>query len=55
MFESATSYWVFNPATATMGNLLIGAGLKLNTGSHMLRNIGLALDPATQEGNSPQK
>ncbi|MEO7989575.1 MAG: hypothetical protein ABI663_08550 [Chryseolinea sp.] len=39
-----TSYWVFNPATATKGNLLIGAGLKLNTGSHSVKDEALQLD-----------
>ncbi|HMI66532.1 MAG TPA: hypothetical protein VK517_10870, partial [Cyclobacteriaceae bacterium] len=42
------TYWVFNPATATNGNLLIGAGLKLNTGSHTAQDYGLALDPTTK-------
>ncbi len=42
------TYWVFNPATATKGNLLIGAGLKLNTGSHTAQDYGLALDPTTK-------
>jgi len=28
------NYWVFNPDKATKGNLNIGVGLKLNTGSH---------------------
>ena len=43
------TYWVFNPTTATMGNLLIGAGLKLNTGSHTAQDYGLALDPTTKQ------
>jgi hypothetical protein len=44
-----TTYWVFNPATATKGNLMIGAGLKLNSGSHSKKDEGLALDPNTKE------
>jgi hypothetical protein len=28
------NYWVFNPDKANKGNLMIGAGIKLNTGSH---------------------
>jgi hypothetical protein len=28
------NYWLFDPAKAMKGNLMIGAGLKLNTGSH---------------------
>src|SRR5260221_3088123 len=43
-----TTYWVFDPTTATKGNLLIGAGLKLNTGSHTAQDYGLALDPTTK-------
>lgn len=30
----SANYWVFDPKKATKGNLMIGAGLKLNTGSH---------------------
>ncbi len=45
----SASYWVFDPTTATKGNLLIGAGLKLNTGSHSVQDVGLALDPVTGE------
>ncbi len=44
-----TTYWIFNPTTATKGNLMIGAGLKLNTGSHSVKDNGLALDPNTNE------
>lgn len=36
------NYWVFNPDKAQKGNLMIGAGLKLNTGSHK------AMDDAPQ-------
>jgi len=50
----STSYWIFNPTAATKGNLLIGAGLKLNTGSHTAQDIGLALDPVTQQVIHPK-
>jgi hypothetical protein len=30
----SANYWVFNPATATSGNLMVGLGVKLNSGSH---------------------
>ena len=30
----SANYWVFDPAKATKGNLMVGAGLKLPTGSH---------------------
>jgi hypothetical protein len=44
-----TGYWIFNPLTAPNGNLMLGAGLKLNTGSHTVKDEGLALDPETNE------
>lgn len=28
------NYWVFDPATSTRGNLMVGLGVKLNTGSY---------------------
>jgi hypothetical protein len=48
-----TTFWVFNPTTATKGNLLIGAGIKLNSGSHTVQDVGLALDPVTGEVTHP--
>jgi len=30
----SANYWVFNPETAVKGNLLVGLGLKLNSGSY---------------------
>ncbi len=30
----SANYWVFNPKTAHKGNLMLGLGVKLNTGSH---------------------
>jgi hypothetical protein len=38
----SANYWVFDPAKAKKGNLMIGAGIKLNTGNHN------ALDNAPQ-------
>lgn len=32
--RASVNYWVFDPAKATKGNLMIGAGIKLPTGSH---------------------
>jgi hypothetical protein len=32
------SYWLFDPNTAHMGNLLIGVGVKTNTGSHSVED-----------------
>lgn len=39
-----TTYWVFNPTTATKGNLMVGLGLKLNTGSHTQYDDALQTD-----------
>jgi hypothetical protein len=33
------NYWVFDPATAHNGNVMIGLGVKLNTGSHSVTDI----------------
>ncbi|MEP7107280.1 MAG: hypothetical protein ABI760_04845 [Ferruginibacter sp.] len=54
------NYWVFNPDKATRGNLMIGAGIKLPTGSHGetdlapqsngTRRIGV-MDQAIQPGD----
>lgn len=30
----SANYWLFNPNTAHKGNIMVGLGLKLNTGSH---------------------
>jgi hypothetical protein len=30
----SANYWIFNPETAHKGNLMVGVGIKLNTGSH---------------------
>ena len=39
-----TTYWVFNPTTATKGNLMVGLGVKLNTGSHTVYDDALQVD-----------
>ncbi len=43
------SYWLFNPETASTGNLLIGLGVKLNTGSYTATDNALAIDPTTKQ------
>ena len=30
----SANYWIFNPKTAHKGNIMVGLGVKLNTGSH---------------------
>ncbi|MBI1766907.1 MAG: hypothetical protein HYR67_00870 [Bacteroidetes bacterium] len=45
----SANYWVFNPATATKGNLLVGLGVKLNSGSYTAKDNALALDPTTKQ------
>jgi hypothetical protein len=46
-----TSYWVFDPQTAHKGNLSVGMGIKLNSGSHSTKDRGLFLNPKTSHGN----
>jgi hypothetical protein len=46
-----TSYWLFNPKAAAKGNLLIGVGVKLNTGSHSSKDRGLFLNPKSAHKN----
>lgn len=40
----SANYWVWNPETTHKGNLLVGLGLKLNTGSHTVTDDALQLD-----------
>lgn len=40
----STNYWVFDPKTSLKGNLMVGLGLKLNSGSHNRKDEALALD-----------
>jgi hypothetical protein len=44
----STDYWIFNPATTTKGNLMIGAGIKLNSGSHSTSDMAPTNDAATK-------
>jgi hypothetical protein len=43
----SANYWVFDPATAEKGNLMVGLGLKLNTGSHSVRDDAPQADGST--------
>jgi hypothetical protein len=45
----SANYWVFDPATVQKGNLMVGAGVKLNTGSHTEEDDAIALDPTTKQ------
>jgi hypothetical protein len=56
----SANYWVFDPATAGKGNLSLGLGVKLNTGSHSVKddvpqNDGttksMTMDQALQPGD----
>lgn len=40
----SANYWVFNPEKAQNGNLMLGLGLKLNTGSHSETDEALQVD-----------
>jgi hypothetical protein len=44
----SANYWVFDPATADKGNLMLGLGLKLNTGSHSVTDDAPQADGTTQ-------
>jgi len=44
----SANYLVFNPATAMKGNLLLGLGVKFNSGSYTARDNALILDPTTK-------
>lgn len=43
------NYWAFNPETAHNGNLMVGLGLKLNTGSHSKKDDALQVDGSYAE------
>jgi hypothetical protein len=47
----STSFWVFDPKKVSKGNLLIGVGLKLNTGSHSAKDRGLFYNPKSAHKN----
>lgn len=42
------NYWLFNPNTAHRGNLMLGLGVKLNTGSHSETDDALQVDGSYQ-------
>ncbi|SHL99454.1 hypothetical protein [Flavobacterium xinjiangense] len=42
------NYWVFDPKTAKKGNLMVGLGVKLNTGSHDERDDAPQVDGTTK-------
>ena len=41
------SFWMIDPAKSMNGNLLIGVGIKTNSGSHSLKDEAITVDPAT--------
>lgn len=45
----SANYWLFDPVKHTHGNLMVGLGMKLNSGSYTKTDDALALDPVTKE------
>jgi len=45
----SANYLVFDPAKAMKGNLLIGLGVKFNSGSYTARDNALIVDPTTKQ------
>jgi len=45
----SANYWLFDPAKNENGNLMVGLGMKLNSGSYTEHDDALALDPTTKE------
>jgi len=43
------NYLVFDPAKAMSGNLLVGLGVKLNSGNYAAKDNALILDPVTKQ------
>ncbi len=43
----SASYWVFDPATSLKGNLLVGLGIKTNSGSHSIKDDAPQIDGTT--------
>ena len=41
-------YWVFNPQTAKTGNLMLGLGIKTNSGNHSVKDNAPQADGSTQ-------
>ncbi|MGL5112528.1 MAG: hypothetical protein ACRC6O_07820, partial [Flavobacterium sp.] len=44
----SANYWLFDPTKATKGNLMLGAGIKLNNGSHDRRDKAPQADGTTK-------
>ena len=44
----SANYWVFDPAKSLKGNLLVGLGVKLNSGSYTARDFAPQNDAATK-------
>ncbi|MGL2992763.1 hypothetical protein [Flavobacterium sp. TSSA_36] len=44
----SANYWVFDPAKATKGNMMLGVGIKLNNGSHDRRDNAPQADGTTK-------
>jgi hypothetical protein len=42
------NYWLFNPETAKKGNLLLGLGIKTNSGSHSKKDEAITLNAAKE-------
>jgi len=45
----SANYLVFDPAKAMNGNLLVGMGVKLNSGSYTAKDNAMILDPTTKQ------
>jgi len=46
------SYWLFDPATSVNGNILLGVGIKTNSGSHTKKDNSLFYDPKSKHGKT---
>jgi hypothetical protein len=45
----SSNYWIFDPASASKGNLSIGLGIKTNSGSHNRKDQAITLDSKTKQ------
>ncbi len=45
----SANYWLMDPQKSTNGNLLIGLGIKTNSGSHSVKDQAIVVDPTTKE------
>ena len=50
----SANYWLFDPANAQKGNLMLGLGVKLNTGSYTRRDDGIKLNEEGEVVSDPQ-